>query len=273
MESKMIFGKSDETSLLPLYMTTAGYWEHQTETVRTSGFPDFQLHQVLNGQGRLIIGEKDLTVGPGDVFFLFPEIPHRYTPISDRWELAWVSFQGREARQLLAYAGLNESGAANLRRGSLLNELQQMLAMEEGEDEFEAECSKLLYQLLLDLKKLLPAPVNRDYGMERIRPVLRHIAENLERPLPLAELGDIAGVSPQYLCRLFQKTLKLRPLAYINQERINRSKKLMFSEAGRKIYEIAGLVGYENPSYFCAVFKRHTGMSPEDFKELHGLGR
>lgn len=273
MKSKMVFGKTDETGLLPVYMTTAGYWEHQPETVRASGFPDFQLHQVLSGQGRLVIGEKEIMVGPGDVFFLFPEIQHGYTPVSDRWELAWVSFQGREARQLLAYAGVNESGAVRLRTDSLLDALERMLMLEEGGEEYETECSKLVYAMLLDLKFLLSGKVNRDFTMERIRPVLGHIAQHLDRPLPLAELADIAGVSPQYLCRMFQKTLKIRPLAYINQERINKSKKLMFSDRDKKIYEIAGMVGYENPSYFCAVFKRHTGMSPEEFKQLHGLNR
>ena len=46
----------------------------------------------------------------------------------------------------------------------------------------------------------------------------------------------------------------------------------MFSERELRIYEVADLVGYENASYFCTMFKRHTGMSPEKFRKLHGLG-
>ncbi|RCX16427.1 AraC-like protein [Fontibacillus phaseoli] len=272
MKDAFLFSRTEETTGLPVFMTTVGYWRHQSETDRPSGFPDYQLHQVLSGQGNLRLGEDEYLVGPGDVFFLFPGIPHRYMPVSTQWEMAWVSFQGRESNHLLSYAGINSSGVGKLRSGTLLKGLERMLSMEGKEaGEFEVECSKQLYSLFLDLKKLLIEPAGRNEDLERMKPVLRYIAQHLHRPLPLAELAEIASVSPQYLCRLFQKTMKMRPLYYVNQERISLSKKLMFSERNKKIYEIAHQVGYENSSYFCAVFKRHTGMSPEDFKKLHGL--
>ncbi|WP_410772146.1 AraC family ligand binding domain-containing protein [Fontibacillus sp. BL9] len=272
MKDAFLFSQTEEATGLPVFMTTVGYWQHQSDTIRPSGFPDYQLHQVLGGQGRLVLGEEEYLVGPGDIFFLFPGIPHHYTPVSAQWEIAWVSFHGREASQLLSYAGIERSGVVKLRSEALMKGLEQMLSME-GKDaaDFEVECSKQLYSLLLDLKKLLIEPTGRNEELERMKPVLRYIAQHLHRPLPLAELAEVASVSPQYLCRLFQKTMKMRPLYYVNQERVSQSKKLMFSERNKKIYEIAHQVGYENSSYFCAVFKRHTGMSPEDFKKLHGL--
>lgn len=45
----------------------------------------------------------------------------------------------------------------------------------------------------------------------------------------------------------------------------------MFSSRGQRIYEIAQRAGFENVSYFCAVFKRTTGMQPEEWRGLHGL--
>lgn len=277
MNTRIFFGKTDEAARLPIYMTTVGYWEHQYETERPEGFPDYQIHQIIRGQGRLIIqDEKEYIVGPGEVFITYPDIPHQYMPITDRWELAWVSFQGREASQLLAYAGITGSGVYKLRNAELLHALQQMLMRCEGvEDTLDADgdrdSSKHLYALLLDLKPLLIAAGNDNDEMERLKPVLRYITEHLAQPLSLKELADVAVVSPQYLCRLFQKALHVRPVFYVNQERINRSKQLMFSERALRIYEVADRVGYENASYFCAMFKRHTGMSPERFRKLHGL--
>lgn len=271
------FGKTDEAARLPIYMTTVGYWEHQYETERPEGFPDYQIHQIIQGQGRLIIqDEEEYIVGPGEVFITYPDIPHRYEPITDRWELAWVSFQGREASQLLAYAGITGSGVYKLRNAELLHALQQMLMRGEGVEvtldaDGDRDSSKHLYALLLDLKPLLVAGGSDNDEMERLKPVLRYITEHLDQPLSLKELADVAVVSPQYLCRLFQKALHVRPVFYVNQERINRSKQLMFSERTLRIYEVADRVGYENASYFCAMFKRHTGMSPERFRKLHGL--
>jgi AraC family transcriptional regulator, arabinose operon regulatory protein len=278
MNTRIFFGKTDEAARLPVYMTTVGYWEHQFETERPEGFPDYQIHQVIQGQGRLIIeDEGEYIVGPGEVFITYPNIPHEYRPITDHWELAWVSFQGREASQLLAYAGITSSGVYKLRKSELLHGLEQMLVDGEGKGEpmdavDERDSSKHLYALLLDLKPLLIVSDNDNDEMERLKPVLRYIKEHLDQPLSLKELADVAVVSPQYLCRLFQKALRVRPVFYVNQERINRSKQLMFSERELRIYEVADRVGYENASYFCTIFKRHTGMSPEKFRKLHGLG-
>ncbi|MBB6024817.1 AraC-like DNA-binding protein [Paenibacillus sp. JGP012] len=277
MNTRIFFGKTDEAARLPIYMTTVGYWEHQYETERPEGFPDYQIHQIIQGQGRLSIqDEEEYIVGPGEVFITYPDIPHRYEPITDRWELAWVSFHGREASQLLAYAGITGSGVYKLRNAELLHALQQMLMRGEGvEDTLDADgdrdSSKHLYALLLDLKPLLIAAGSDNDEMERLKPVLRYITEHLDQPLSLKELAEVAVVSPQYLCRLFQKALHVRPVFYVNQERINRSKQLMFSERALRIYEVADRVGYENASYFCSMFKRHTGMSPERFRRLHGL--
>lgn len=272
MESKLIFCQTEDTIMLPLYATTIGFWEHQTETVRPTGFPDYQMHQVLEGKGELILNEKRYIVGPGDVFFLYPHIAHAYNPISREWKLSWISFNGREAGQMLLYAGIRESGPARLREDKLLGPLREMLIMPEGNElEANLERSKWLYALILDLKRNLVSPLNEVYEMERIKPVLSYIENNLHRALPLKELAEVISVSPQYLCRLFQKTIHDRPVTYINKQRINLSKQLMYSRRDKKMYEIAQLAGFENASYFCSVFKQITGMNPEQFKQLHGL--
>ncbi|GAB6990731.1 AraC family transcriptional regulator [Paenibacillus pini] len=274
MKSKIIFGRIDEICPLPVYMTTVGFWEHQEETIRVSGFPDYQIHQVLEGKGELLINDNLYIVGPGDVFFLFPGVPHRYSPLSTQWKVAWVSFNGREASHLLSFARVNGSGISRLKDGSMMESLKQLLTHsgeDEGDTELELKRAKLMYSLLLDLRGMLAIPSGHNADEERLKPVLRYIQHNLHRNLQLNELAEAATMSSQYVCRLFRKTLGMRPMAYVNQERINLSKKMMFDERGKKLYEVAQAVGFENPSYFSAVFKRYTGLSPEEFKKLHGL--
>lgn len=272
MQSMMVFCGTDDMAQLPLYATTIGYWEHQEEMARPAGFPDYQLHQILDGKGELIIKDKRYIVGAGEVFLTFPDIPHSYTPLSREWELAWISFQGREAGGMLSYAGIRESGVRRLRELALLAPLREILLLPGGNElEVNLERSKLLYALLLDLKRNLPPSPSEEDELSRMKPVLEHIELHLHRALTLKELAEIISVSPQYLCRLFQRTVHDRPVTYINKQRINRSKQLMFQEREKKLYEIAQLAGFENASYFCAVFKRLTGMKPEQFKQLHGL--
>lgn len=272
MKSQLVFCETEDMLLLPLYTTTVGYWEHQAEIARPAGFPDYQIHQVLEGKGELYVRDRRYIVGPGDMFFLYPDVPHAYTPISREWELSWISFNGREASGMLQYAGIRESGTGTLRSGQLLSPLRELLQLPDSNElRVNLQRSKLLYALLLDLKSNLLPTSNLDDERERIKPVLQHIELNLHRTLSLKELAEVIAVSPQYLCRLFHQTVHERPVTYMNKQRINRSKQLMFNERGKKIYEIAQLTGFENASYFCAVFKKVTGMKPEQFKQLHGL--
>ncbi|MGI2294685.1 AraC family ligand binding domain-containing protein [Paenibacillus sp. GXUN7292] len=271
MGSKLIFARLTDALLLPLYVTTVGYWEHQEETSREAGFPDFQIHQVLSGKGELMYNNYETVVGPGDVFFLFPDVPHRYVPVSNQWEVAWVSFNGREASQLLAFARITGSGVSQLKDVNLLASIEAMLALDDEDSSTEFERSKLMYNLLLDLKRQLIMPAGEARDEDKIRPALLYIQNHLHKALSLQEIAEAAALSPQYICRLFQKTLSIRPMEYINQERINVSKKLMFSKRSKKLYEIAQEAGFDNASYFSVVFKRYTGMSPEQFKKLHGL--
>ncbi|WP_341347388.1 AraC family transcriptional regulator [Paenibacillus sp. FSL H3-0469] len=272
MDSMMIFCEMEDMLLLPLYATTIGYWEHQGEMARPAGFPDYQLHQVLGGKGEVNIRGKSYLAEAGDLFCLYPDVPHSYTPLSREWELAWISFNGREAAQMLLYAGIRESGVGRLRAEPILAPLEEMLTLSSGNElQDNLERSKLLYALLLDLKRSLLPASNEDNELARMKPVLQYIELHLHRPLLLKELAEVASVSPQYLCRLFQRTVRERPVAYINKQRVNRSKQLMFSSRGQRIYEIAQRAGFENVSYFCAVFKRITGMQPEEWRGLHGL--
>lgn len=272
MNSKMIFCDTEETVMLPLYATTIGYWEHQVETDRPEGFPDYQIHQIHSGKGELRIKDKHYAVGPGEVFVTFPHVPHIYTPHSREWELSWISFDGREAAGMLAFSGIRESGTATLRGGQLLGSLLEMLNLPDGNEAgINLERSRLLYAMLLELKRNLLPAASGENDLERLRPVLEYIDAHLHRPLQLKELAEVGGVSPQYLCRQFSRTIHERPVTYINKQRINRSKQLLYNERGKKIHEISRLAGFENVSYFCAVFKRVTGMTPEQFKRLHGL--
>ncbi len=271
MSSKLIFARMDEALLLPVYVTTVGYWEHQEETIREEGFPDFQIHQVLSGRGELEYEGFEHSLGAGDLFFLFPDISHRYYPVSSKWETVWVSFNGREASQLLSFARINGIGVSRLKEEKLLEPIEKMLHMDEGDQRTEIERSKLMYQLLLDLKYDLQTPAGEAVDEERIRPAIQYIHQHLHKAMSLQEIADAASMSAQYLCRMFQKTIAMRPMEYVNRERIAQCKKSMFSKRSKKLYEIAQEAGFDNASYFSAVFKRYVGMSPEQFKKLHGL--
>uniref|UniRef100_UPI003B8A79DA helix-turn-helix transcriptional regulator n=1 Tax=Cohnella rhizosphaerae TaxID=1457232 RepID=UPI003B8A79DA len=41
----------------------------------------------------------------------------------------------------------------------------------------------------------------------------------------------------------------------------------LLKDSKYKIYEVAGLLGYKNPTYFIKVFKDRFGVTPQEFRE------
>ena len=43
----------------------------------------------------------------------------------------------------------------------------------------------------------------------------------------------------------------------------------LIKNSNQKYYLIAEQVGFKEPQYFSIVFKKYTGMSPSDYKQLY----
>ncbi|MFC4776212.1 AraC family transcriptional regulator [Paenibacillus sp. GCM10023252] len=276
MADTMIFPSLTEAELLlPVYLCGAGHWDHQNALHRPEGYPHYQWLQVIRGEGKLRVGGLTYTVKAGEGLFLLPDEEHEYKAVKEPWELSYVAFDGREAAALAQMAGLSRSGPYEVSNTDIiLAHMNSLVSAAQSERGFAGlECSKLVYALLLDLAKSITLSrhaVSRH--MTRLQPVIDYIKQHYAEQIALSDLAEVAAVTPQHLCLLFKKAYQLRPMEAVNRERVSRSKEAMFQERGLLMKEIALLVGYDNPSYFSAQFKRYEGMSPEQFKQLHGLG-
>ncbi|MNE99770.1 HTH-type transcriptional regulator YesS [compost metagenome] len=55
---------------------------------------------------------------------------------------------------------------------------------------------------------------------------------------------------------------------YITQQRIERAKQLLV-ESNDKISSIAEGLGYVHFSYFAKLFRKLTGLTPQDYRRIH----
>ncbi len=265
---------TDTDTTLPVYVTGNGHWSNQEEINRPGGYPHFQWLQVLSGAGELHVGDRRMTVRAGQGFCLLPNVPHHYYATQEPWEIHWLSFRGEMSEKLFLQAGVVHSGVYTLADPDMIvAHMKSIFAMtQSGRSFIGLECSKLLYMLLLDLMKVIV--VSSHSASEhyvKLLPVFKHIETHYGQPIAIRDLAECIDVTPQYLCLLFKKAMKLRPMEYVNRERINRSKELMFKEGSIKMQEVARRSGFESPSYFSSVFKRLEGLSPEHFKKIHGI--
>jgi len=87
--------------------------------------------------------------------------------------------------------------------------------------------------------------------------------------MSLISISEHVELSSVYFCQLFHNESGIRLSEYVNTVRINRAKDLL-KNSNLKIYEIAYNVGYNNPKYFNYIFKKQTGITPNDFRQNLG---
>ena len=75
-------------------------------------------------------------------------------------------------------------------------------------------------------------------------------------------------VTPQYLSRLFNQETEYTFVNYLTEYRIEKAKFLL-QHSDIKINVLCQKVGYPDPKYFCTLFKKTTGVTPNQYRNSH----
>ncbi|WP_242234892.1 helix-turn-helix domain-containing protein [Bacillus cereus group sp. BfR-BA-01316] len=92
-----------------------------------------------------------------------------------------------------------------------------------------------------------------------------YIFTHLYEDITLSHLAEIVALNPSYLSSLFKKEVGISLGEYIQRAKIDESKSLM-TYTKHSISEISTLLNFHDQSHFTKVFKKHTGISPKQFK-------
>jgi two-component system response regulator YesN len=65
---------------------------------------------------------------------------------------------------------------------------------------------------------------------------------------------------------MFKKELGKSFIDYLNDIRIEKAKGLL-KDVKYKTYEVAEIVGISDAHYFSKLFKKHSGMTPSEYRE------
>ncbi len=99
-----------------------------------------------------------------------------------------------------------------------------------------------------------------------VRQALRYIEEHYASEISLDSVAGQIGISPFYLSRLFKSEQGETFVECLTRVRMAAAVRLA-KETRLSIREIAARTGYGNPTYFCRVFKKHTGSTIGDLRE------
>lgn len=91
------------------------------------------------------------------------------------------------------------------------------------------------------------------------------IQARLLQPITLEDMASVAGYSPSRFLLLFRNATGSSPHQYIMRKRLERAHDLLL-HTRLSIGEIASDCGFADQSHFIRLFKRRTGLTPQQFR-------
>ncbi len=97
--------------------------------------------------------------------------------------------------------------------------------------------------------------------------IINFIETHISNPnLTVQMISDFLHLSPGYVRLIFKQNTETTINQYITELRIDKAKKDLM-DIRFKISEVAINSGYEDNNYFSKVFRKHTGVSPSEYRE------
>ncbi|MCD8186956.1 MAG: AraC family transcriptional regulator [Rikenellaceae bacterium] len=95
-----------------------------------------------------------------------------------------------------------------------------------------------------------------------IESVFRHC----DLRIPVSDYAEQLGISQDYLQKIIKRITGKSPMAWIHEAVILQAKACLLS-TDLAVGEISGRVGVEDPAYFSRLFKKHTGLTPLQYRK------
>ena len=98
------------------------------------------------------------------------------------------------------------------------------------------------------------------------KPVMEYIVEHLARRISVAELAQVACLSPSHFHAQFKDSVGLTPHQYLLKTRLDRAARLL-RESALPLIRIAEECGFSSQSALTTAMRRYLGLTP---KRLRG---
>lgn len=278
---------------------TIRYLEHgwPTPLCRWHSHSEYELHLILATSGKAFVGDYIGEFRSGYLYMTGPNLPHN-----------WVTDEVAYPKPVLVRDMLVQFSQESINHLSCgfseFNELSQMFELASSGIEFTgfrlksaqrhfknirdsvgAERIVAFLKFLvrinehenkraLSVVKLSHYEINRN--QKRINNVVDHITRNYSQELSLAQVADMAAMSPTSFSRNFRKMTGNRFVEFVNRVRIGQACSMLYS-TDEPISGIGFEVGFQNLANFNRQFLKMKEMTPSAYrtiarKELKGKG-
>jgi len=268
--------------------------EYHSFACRTYRTPDFEtawhkhleceLILITEGNGTALIGDFIGEYKQGDIFFLYPNVPHLFRKsqqdsigsaivihfLRDFWGERFLALP--ELQPLFRL--LDDQDKCIQLQGNLvavISPLIERLNKAQGLDRIHLLMTCLQkIGTSAEQKTITTAFDSINSGEENtvIEKILEYSFKNFLNPVSLKEVSGITSMSIASFCRFFKRNIKKSYFDFIKEIRIGHACKLL-RETDGTILDICYASGYNSWANFSKQFKAVTKLSPSQYRKQH----
>lgn len=264
-----IYPYAPELADLPFRLTGIGGSSWQSRVSRPEGYVWNQILFCTDGCGVLEYGGHREEIYAGSFIFLPHDVPHEYYPVTERWEMLWITFDGKGSDETLALLGLDKITVTHTADIAPMEALFEKMLNSQRTDIIYSgyTCSGLVYEFVLGFRRLITTDADRTRSrrLSLLMPALKYMHDHFAEDISMSYLAELTGVTPQHFCRLFRSTMNTRPNDHLTELRLENARRLLL-DSTLSVAEIAAQCGFRDAGYFSTVFRRRTNVSPVTYR-------
>jgi AraC family transcriptional regulator, arabinose operon regulatory protein len=237
--------------------------------IRRDHYPGHELILCLAGRAWTRVAGRTHAVRAGDFVWLNCHHPHEHwAEPDDPWEAMWVRAEGPQLAKLAELMSVRTSPVISGvdRREAVAAFRQAFKLLAQGSPESPALLHAAVARLL---GAVCAARARSGDAAPDVPPALTKVVERMRlfyfEKHTLDGLAAVAGLSPTHFTRVFRSAFGTSPIDWLRRERISQAKRRLAGTSD-EIKEIAAQVGYADRYFFSKDFKRHTGVTPGQYR-------
>lgn len=252
---------------LPFRLNNFGrFFNHDAkgQVTRPRGRLDYQLIFCQSDDACHVIDGKKAHVPAGSVVLYRPGMYQSYTHSESGCSSCyWLHFSGTAVESLLEgdeFEGVCFMPKDTAQTERLFHRIYELCALEHENYEL------LVFSCVLDIFwQIAKSRKQGDTGL--FDELLAEIQKRPEGAPCNAECAARYGMTKNYFVQKFTSCVGMSPHAYVLQKRLEKSKYLL-EDLSMSVSQVAEHVGFFDSKYFCVFFKKHTGLSPTEYRRM-----
>ena len=258
-----------------IYVSNFGYerdWPKKTEGPKITD--RFLIYYVMNGRGVF----NDMEVRAGQFFFTHPyETTHIVNDPDAPMEYYYLGVEGKDVMDFMRDAGFFSIPKVSVFSfaDKVVELIGNALYHVPPEVDYEFYFYGVFMQLMAYHKKENRSVINSLEKPDKYtyyKRAQQFIQDYLLDGISPVDVAKHIHVSPSYLRMIFSEFCQYSVRELIVRKKMDCAMNYIVID-DYSVARVALLLGYEDYSQFSRIFKKYTGMSPTEYKKLHGVDK